>query len=88
MRRFLFGFLWFIVLTIGGFVGVGAVIGALAAARVEPLEGFGRGYEAGRSAGEDFGRKYGALIPLGAIVISIGGSALGILPGTKRKPQR
>jgi len=94
MRRFLFGFLWFIVLWVGSISVTGAVLGGIAGWRVavgpnppsSASEGFRKSFDAGHSLGRDFGRKYRAPFALGALAISIGGTAFGILPGTKRKP--
>lgn len=82
MKRFVMGFLWFLVLYFG-IVGIG---GAL----LETMVGSGgknvhQGYRAGYAASETFNRKYGTLI----LIVAAGGAALGTitgrLPGTKSK---
>jgi hypothetical protein len=92
MKRIGFGLLWFVVLWVGtGAIG-GGIAGAIAS-RSSPVggdaksvsEGFSRGYGVGQIAGRDFGRKYGPLILGGALIVSIVGTATGILPGTRRK---
>ncbi|TAJ91554.1 MAG: hypothetical protein EPO31_15270 [Gammaproteobacteria bacterium] len=88
MKRAAFGFLWFLVIWFGTLVIGGAVVGSAAGSGMEATsmsEAFSKGQEAGAAAGAEFGRKYGGVIFLGALVISIGGTILGILPGTKSR---
>ena len=88
MKRVAFGFVWFLVLWFGTLLLCGMIVGGIAGSKVKAgsaSEGFERGQVAGQQAGEEFGRKYGSVILLGALVISIGGTAAGILPGTRRK---
>ena len=68
------GLVWFVVLWIGG----GAIGGAIAAVianvtAAQPGQGFHEGYVNGYTVGHDFGRRYGGLIMLGALGISIAG---------------
>jgi hypothetical protein len=92
MKRICFGVLWFLVLWIGVSAIGGGIAGAMAT-RSSPTvadaktasEGFSRGYDVGQIAGRDFGSRYGSLILVGALIVSIVGTATGILPGTKRK---
>jgi hypothetical protein len=93
MKRVGFGILWFMALWIGTGALGGGIAGALAQARTPPpatdarslSEGFSRGYDVGRVAGREFARRYGSLIFVGALVVSILGTATGVLPGTRRK---
>lgn len=97
MRRVLFGLLWFIVFWFGTLVLGGAVVGAIAGSRAAQMQspsgsfreqfdkGYEAGHQAGRGAGEQFGRQYGTYVLIGALIITVTGTALGILPGTKRR---
>lgn len=82
MRKIVFGFLWFFVLWLGGLTVGGVVVGGLAGARVQNSQ---QGYIAGRAAGEEFGKKYGTPILIGAALAASGGAASGFLPGTRKK---
>ena len=87
MRRFLVGVVWFVVLWMGGLVIGGAVVGAIAnATQARPVSNFQEGYANGATAGRTFGARYGGLIMLGALGLSIVGSVTGFLPGTARRP--
>jgi hypothetical protein len=94
MKRVAFGFVWFIGLWIGTLVLGGGVAGMLALRTIPPApagfaSGFDRGFVAGQAAGQDFGLRYGGVILLGALVISVGGTAMRLLPGTAaRAPAR
>jgi len=90
MKRVLFGIMWFLVFWIGTLGICGAVIGSTAASNSPTppqnfSQGFTAGYATGHAAGYEFGRKYGGLILLGSLGVSILGTAFGILPGTGRK---
>jgi len=96
MRRVLFGIVWFVVFYIGGNaivagIVVGFSVGESASQYSPPpkdvSEGVAVGYKAGVPAGEAFARKYGTFFLLGALVLSVAGTAAGILPGTKPKPK-
>ena len=94
MRRFFFGFLWFLVFNFGGLAIGGAIVGASAGQHAAETnvnrpknfsQGYAVGYDAGQVAGEEFGHKYWGIFLLGSLILAVGGSVLGILPGTKRK---
>lgn len=92
MKRFAFGLLWFLAFWFGSLIIGGAIAGAIAGSGVQATsisEGYSKGHAAGEAAGVEFGQKYGAIILLGALAISIGGTALGVLPGTRprKKPE-
>ena len=82
----LFPFL-FLVLSIGTLTIGGAVLGAKAASE-QKATGFESGRNIGRKAGEEFGRKYSAIIFKGSalisLIFSIGISFSGILPWCRR----
>ena len=82
MKRFMFGVVWFVVFWRGPSVICGVIVGGSAGAGTSNAQ---EGYDAGRAAGQEFGRKYGALILLGSLGLSILGTATGILPGTKKR---
>jgi hypothetical protein len=88
MKRIVFGIIWFVVISLVGLVGGGAVAGAIVGSKVAASsfsEGYAKGEQVGHAAGAEFGQKYGGLVLLGALVVSIVGTGTGILPGTKRK---
>jgi hypothetical protein len=88
MKRVFFGFVWFLILWFGTAMVGGMVVGGIAGSQVKAgsaSEGFEKGQAAGHQAGVEFGRKYGSMIVLGALVVSIGGTVAGILPGTRPK---
>ncbi|MET0332910.1 MAG: hypothetical protein ABW190_01460 [Rhizobacter sp.] len=90
MKRIFFGIVWFLVLGFGGLVLGGAVVGAMAGSQVNATnmsDGYTKGQQAGEVAGAEFGRKYAGVILIGALVISVVGTATGVLPGTKKKPK-
>jgi hypothetical protein len=90
MKRIFFGFVWFVVLSLGGLVLGGAIVGGIAGANVGSKnfsEAVSKGHDAGHAAGSEFGRKYGGVIILGALALSIVGTATGVLPGTKKRKQ-
>lgn len=89
MKRILIAFVWFVVFGFGGLVLGGAVAGAIAGSQVDATtfaEAGTKGEKAGRAAGAEFGRKYGGIVWLGALVLVIAGAATGVLPGTAKKP--
>ncbi len=86
MKRALFWFLWFVALTLGGLTIGGSIVGAIAGSQVQATsisDGYKKGHDVGAVAGAEFGRDYAGLILLGALVLSIAGTAFGVLPGTK-----
>jgi hypothetical protein len=86
MRRLLVGVVWFVALWVGGLFIGGAVVGAIAnATQAQPALNFHDGYANGETAGRAFGARYGGLIMLSALGLSIVGSATGLLPGTGRR---
>jgi hypothetical protein len=92
MRRVLFGIVWFFIFLFGSLMLGGAVVGAMAGHQAATAStnppttisgGYNAGYQAGHAAGQEFGRKYGTLFLLGSLLLAIGGSGFGILPGTQ-----
>lgn len=84
MRCLFFGFIWFILFSILLIFVAGAFAGNSVAEPTHPQTA-AEILATSQAAGEDFGAKYGGLLILGALVLSVAGTALGILPGTKRK---
>lgn len=82
MKRFGFGVLWFLALTMGALIIGGMVVGAMAGSG-NPADAAA----AGQAAGQEFGEKYAGMIFLGALIVAVVGSILGWLPGTKSKNQ-
>ncbi|MFG6413142.1 hypothetical protein ACG02S_04445 [Roseateles sp. DC23W] len=90
MKRTIFGIVWFVVFWFGSVIIGGAIAGGIAGAQVKPSslsEGFDLGKEAGHTAGAEFAQKYSSHLLIGALILAIGGTALGVLPGTKKKPK-
>ena len=88
MKRFVFGVVWFVVFWFGGLVLGGSIAGAIAGSQVKASsmsDGYAKGQRVGEEAGAAFGQKFGVAIFIGALVLSIGGTAIGLLPGTKKK---
>jgi hypothetical protein len=79
MKRFFFGFIWFIVfrLLIGGIFGVGAAMQVDNVPGIDPQK---LGYDASMHVQE----KYNLLFLVGSLVFAIAGTRSGILPGTKK----
>ena len=89
VKRIGFGVLWFVALWIGISALGGGIAGALAQARSPPPTNGAvtlvQGYATGHDAGFEFGRRYGGLIFIAALLASIIGTATGVLPGTRGK---
>jgi hypothetical protein len=88
VKRIVFGMIWFVVIWFGGLVLGGSIAGAIAGSQVKATnitDGYAKGQQVGQVAGAEFGQKYGVAIFIGALVLSIGGTAIGLLPGTKKK---
>ncbi|WP_255990929.1 hypothetical protein [Chitinolyticbacter albus] len=91
MKRVFFGVICFVVFAFGGLVVGGAIAGAIAGSKVKAVglaDGFAKGEQVGYAAGAEFGQKYGGIVLIGALVLSVIGTATGFLPGTKRKPSK
>jgi len=80
LRRIGFGLLWFFVLYVGACAFLGAIAGAGAGAG-DPAHAF----EAGKNAGASAVKPLVPYVFLGSIVISVVGSVVGVLPGTRKK---
>jgi hypothetical protein len=88
MKRAFFGAIWFFALAFLGVVGGGAVVGFMAGSKIQATniaDGYAKGREAGSIVGAEFGRNYTGVIVLGALVLSVAGTVLGVLPGTRRR---
>ena len=79
--RTLFGFLWFIPIYLLSNMIIGGIVGAFAGASTKSFE---EGYNAGRVASIDFFQKYGLLIFLAQVILTLLLSVIGFLPGTGR----
>ena len=86
MKRLAFGVLWFLVFWFSTLI-IGVVIVAFFAGyNIEAstlADSISKGQSAGEVASAEFSETYGNIILLGALVLSIGGTILGVLPGTK-----
>lgn len=90
------GVVWFFVLWFGTLVVGGAISGVVYSAKAPIPEkipatmagAFEHGQQMGRQAGFEFGARYGGIILLGALLVSIVGTATGKLPGTKPKKHK
>lgn len=88
MKRVALGIAWFIALWLGTIIAGSSVAGAIAGSQVNAksmAEGYAKGQVAGQQAGAEFGRRFGGIILLGSLVIAIGGTVAGVLPGTRPK---
>ncbi|QCO68032.1 hypothetical protein E5843_10135 [Luteimonas yindakuii] len=81
MTRVAFGFLWFVVFLVAAMIIFGVVVAPDTSAHGDAVQS----YDAGYAAGYEVGRRYGKVILLGALTLSIAGTVLGWLPGTGRK---
>ena len=82
MKRILLGFLWFVILWFGISI-IGAMIAGIFVAGRTPGD-----IQQVEAAGGDFVHKYFHAIMLGSAVLAVIGTAIGVLPGTKRREQR
>jgi len=78
MKKIGFGILWFLALSMGVLLIGGMVAGGIAGAN-DPANA----EAAGQAAGEAFGKSYTGIIFLSSLLISVAGSIMGWLPGTK-----
>lgn len=83
MKKILMGVVWFFVLYLGLCTLGGAIVGGIAGYKEGQAGHPERATQAGTIAGAEFGRKYGIFMLLGVLVLSVAGTAAGILPGTK-----
>ena len=74
MKRIIFTFVWFLMFLLLSVIALGIIVG-------DPASGGTAGFEAGRSAGHN----YGGLMILGSLVAAIAGSYFRLLPGTRQK---
>lgn len=80
MKKFGFGLLWFLALSMGTLMIGGMIAGGIAGVN-DPANGTA----AGEVAGQAFGKQYAGMIFLASLIVATLGSALGWLPGTKTK---
>ena len=81
MRRVLVGVIWFVVLSS---LGLAAMAGAKANYKVHAVRS-SDGFSRVMGAGSEMADKYGTVILLGALVLSLAGTATGSLPGARRR---
>ena len=77
MRKFGYGLLWFLALSIGILI-----LGGMIVAGIAGWNNPANGVAAGQVAGQAFGEKYGGIIFTGSLIVAVIGSVLGWLPGT------
>ncbi len=82
MKKIFMGIIWFIVFYLVICTVAGVIIGSRAPEELK-IKGFKEGYN--YQPAEEFSKKYGGLILLSALILSIIGTASGILPGTKKR---
>jgi hypothetical protein len=78
MKKFGFGVLWFLALSMGCLMVGGMVVSAMAGIN-DPVNASA----SGEAAGTAFGREYAGIIYLVSLIIAVLGSIKGWLPGTK-----
>lgn len=81
MKKVLFGFLWFVVFLAAGLM----ILGVLSAPDTSGYEGAIQSYEAGYAVGHEKGQRYGKFIMLASLALSVAGTVLGWLPGTRSR---
>lgn len=81
MKRLAFGFLWFIVFLVTAMIIFGFVVAPDTSGYSEAVQS----YDAGYATGYEQGQRYGKFVILGSLALSVIGTVLGWLPGTRRK---
>lgn len=86
MKKIFLGIVWFLVIWIGSLAIGGAIVGSLTASKADTVE---QAQQLSYQAGQQFGIKYGGIIFISALVLTIAGTVTGVLPGTKtaKKPE-
>jgi hypothetical protein len=89
-RRLAMGCVWFVIFWLGLSVVGGGIAGAVSSRDLVNSPGtaqehFERGYQVGQAAGAEFHRRYGHVLTLMAVVLALGGTVTGVLPGTARR---
>ena len=82
MRRFLFCTLWFVVIFIVLTLVTSAIGSEIACPGSEVTD---EAIACAHSTGVAFGDKYGMLLVLASAALSLAGTFLGLLPGTKKR---
>ena len=87
MKRIAFGALWFFVFYLCGVIALAGVIAYNAEETTgdTPEQHFSQGYDSGYIAGKELGDRCRKFILLGAFVLSVTGTGLRWLPGTRKK---
>lgn len=90
MKRIFFGILWFFAFGFGGITIGSGIAGGVAGSTIQATtpEARRQAADVGAFAGYQFGRNYAGFMFLGALVISIVGTATGVLPGTKSRKKQ
>ena len=82
MKRVLVAVIWFVVLSLSG-LGTAAMAGVIGSAKARHTVHVARSSVGKIDAASESARKYGTMILLGALVLSVVGTATGSLPGAR-----
>lgn len=85
LKKSFFGLIWSVVF----FVLISLIVGIFLAPVSESKgKTFKEGYSKGYDKGNKFGQKYSTILLLAPLAIGLGGSFMGVLPGTRKKTKK